>query len=74
MTGEICGLNYGTKLAAHWEAKMIIDYKSLALKIQEAQPSRDAHLIAEWCLDIYPLSRYAVRQYVRRLIIEALRA
>ena len=52
---------------------MIIDYKSLALEIQDAQPSRDAHLIAEWCLDIYPLSRYAMRQYVRRLIIDTLR-
>ena len=51
---------------------MIIDYKSLALEIQEAQPSRDAHLIAEWCLDIYPLSRYAMRQYVRQLIIDTL--
>ena len=51
---------------------MIIDYKSLALEIQEAQPARDAHLIAEWCLDIYPLSHYAMRQYVRRLIIDTL--
>ena len=51
---------------------MIIDYKSLALEIRDAQPTRDAHLIAEWCLDIYPLSRYAMRQYVRQLIINAL--
>ncbi len=52
---------------------MLADYKTLALEIQDAQPARDAHLIAEWCLDIYPLSRYAMRQYVRQLIIEALR-
>ncbi len=52
---------------------MLADYKTLALEIQEAQPARDAHLIAEWCLEIYPLSRYAVRQWVRQLIVEALK-
>lgn len=52
---------------------MMVDYQILALEIQEAQPSRDAHLIAEWCLDIYPCSRYAMRQYVRQLIIDVLR-
>ena len=52
---------------------MIVDYQILALEIQEAQPYRDAHLIAEWCLDIYPCSRYAMRQYVRQLIIDVLR-
>ncbi len=52
---------------------MLADYKTLALEIQEAQPARDAHLIAEWCLDIYPCSRYAMRQWVRQLIVEALK-
>ena len=52
---------------------MLVNYKSLSLEIQAAQPTRDAHLIAEWCLDIYPLSRYAMRQYVRRLVIDTLR-
>ncbi len=52
---------------------MIVEYKTLALEIQEAQPARDAHLIAEWCLEIYPCSRYAMRQWVRQLIVKALR-
>ena len=52
---------------------MLVNYKSLALEIQKAQPDRDAYLIAEWCLDIYPSSLYAVRQYVRQLIIDTLK-
>tara|TARA_R110002167_G_scaffold14228_2_gene58101 strand:- start:2348 stop:2515 length:168 start_codon:yes stop_codon:yes gene_type:complete len=51
---------------------MLPDYKDLALEIRKAQPTRNKHLIAEWCLDIYPSSSYAVRQHVRQLIIKGL--
>jgi len=54
------------------------DYINLALEIREAQPKRDKYLIAEWCLDIFPiddcfsLSYFKVRQHVRRLVVNTL--
>ncbi len=54
------------------------NYIDLALEIRDAQPERDKHLIAEWCLDIFPLddvyslSYFKVRQHVRRLVVNTL--
>jgi hypothetical protein len=49
----------------------IDQYYKLAEEIQ-AVKARDAHLIAEQCLDVYPLYSHATRQHVRRLIVKHL--
>ena len=49
----------------------IDEYKKLADDIQ-AHKNRDPHLVAEWCLDIYPLHSAALRQHVRKIIIKHL--
>jgi hypothetical protein len=49
----------------------IDQYYQLADDIQ-AFKKRDKHLVAEQCLDIYPLCSATIRQHVRRLIIKHL--
>jgi hypothetical protein len=49
----------------------IHQYYQLADDIQ-AFKKRDKHLVAEQCLDVYPLFSTTVRQHVRRLIIKHL--
>jgi len=46
-------------------------YYQLADDIQ-AVKKRDKHLIAEQCLDVYPLYSAAIREHVRKLIVKHL--
>tara|TARA_R110000796_G_scaffold1456_1_gene5816 strand:+ start:1152 stop:1427 length:276 start_codon:yes stop_codon:yes gene_type:complete len=49
----------------------IDQYYKLADDIQ-AVKKRDKHLVAEQCLDVYPMNSTAVRQHVRKLIVKHL--
>lgn len=49
----------------------IQQYYKLADDIQ-AFKKRDPHLVAEQCLDVYPLYSAGVRELVRRLIVKHL--
>lgn len=49
----------------------IAQYKTLAADMQAFRP-RDHHLIAEWCLDVYPLYSASARDRVRKIIINHL--
>lgn len=49
----------------------IHDYYTLADEMQDFR-KRDKHLVAELCLDVYPLYSAAIRQHVRKLIVEHL--
>jgi hypothetical protein len=47
-------------------------YYELADDIQSFKP-RDKHLVAEQCIDVYPLYSKGVRDMVRRLIVNHLK-
>ena len=47
-------------------------YITVATDIWENSVGRSPHLVAEWCLDIYPESNYEIRQYVRQLVLETI--
>ena len=48
-------------------------YLLIADEIRAARPEVDRFLIAEWCLDILPLSSYKYREYIRKAITDHLK-
>ena len=54
----------------------IDQYRTLAADIR-AFSNRDSHLIAEMCLDVYPVSQpqhFKLREYIRAAIVQHLQA